>query len=233
MTRLRELLSERGQECRVARELRLRAHDVEPRYRACVECELHQLQVLAIAFEQRIDSRNLRPQRRNLQRLVHCIASDAELGRFDLALLILGERPLLFDRAADLAGVVERVAHGGADREIRERRRLRQRSEKLSAVLLAADARGRIELRPVSTGPSVDQLLALRQRPLLGCEPPIARQAPARRCGRVHPIGRNATTASPGSCRAAIPDDRPDSNRLSQPRSAARRTGRFAEARDA
>src|SRR6185436_14803770 len=121
-------------------------------------------------IEQGFDSCDLCTQRRNLQRLIHCIAGDGELRGFHLALLVLGERALLFDRARKLAGVVERVADGGTDREIRERRRLRQRSQELCAVLLTADAGRSIDLRPTPASSRTHELLLLFERPLGGCE---------------------------------------------------------------
>src|SRR6185436_20103207 len=70
----------------------------------------------------------------------------------------------------------ERVADGGTDREIRERRRLRQRSQELCAVLLTADAGRSIDLRPTPASSRTHELLLLFERPLGGCEPAVVRE---------------------------------------------------------
>src|ERR1700733_15326896 len=77
-------------------------------------------------------------------------------------LLHLRERILLLHAACDPSGVVEVVADGRTDGEIREGRYFCKATEKLVAVLLTTDAGGEVHLRILRAGTRQRQFLSPR-----------------------------------------------------------------------
>ncbi|MEJ0100707.1 MAG: hypothetical protein WDO12_13765 [Pseudomonadota bacterium] len=93
-------------------------------------------------------------------------------------LLIFGQCALLLDAAGHATSVVERVAHPGADGEVGEGWRLRQRTQELRAVLLPADAGVGAHLRPQCAAACRQQLLRFIERGASRDQRAVASQRP-------------------------------------------------------
>ena len=159
-----QLLAQRRQQRRIARDLTLRAHHVDACNRAVFERGADESQVVAVLIEDGLDGRNLRAQGGDGDGLHDRLPAHREQCGVELLVRRLGLRLLLLDRPCNPAREIHGVAHGRADGKISEGRQVEAAAEQFRAIFLAPGARRQAHLGIAQSRLGERQLLGLGER---------------------------------------------------------------------